>query len=100
MAQFGQSFEAHKNERFEARIPASEKEYFQKAAKLQGVSLADFVRAACQERAERIFQEQEIIKLSQRDRERFIEALLNPPAPNAALVLAAKRYRKSGLSRG
>mgnify|MGYP000461670817 CR=1 FL=1 len=95
-----QSFEAQKNERFEARIPANEKEYFQRAAKLQGVSLADFVRAACNERAARIFQEQDIIKLSRRDRERFIEALLDPPQPNAALVTAAKRYRKSGLFRG
>ena len=89
-----------KQERFEVRMPASEKEYFRKAANIQGISLADFVRAACRERVERILQEQDIIKLSRRDRERFVNSLLNPPEPNAALLAAAKRYRKSELFRG
>lgn len=89
-----------KTERFETRIPAHEKEYFRRAANLQGVSLADFMRVACQEKAERVFQQQELIELSRRDRERFVKALLNPPEPNEALLAAAKLYRESGLFRG
>ncbi len=101
MRQAGEeSLPLSKHERFEVRVPAAEKEYFRKAAKLQGISLADFMRAACREAAQRVLQEQEVIKLSRRDRERFVTALLNPPEPNAALLAAAKRYKKSGLFRG
>ena len=39
------------------------------------------------------FEEECDIKLSARDRERFVKALLKPPAPNAALKKAAARHK-------
>lgn len=40
------------------------------------------------------FYEESVTPLSDRDRDRFLEVLMNPPAPNAALRRAARRYRK------
>ena len=36
----------------------------------------------------------ELVRLSNRDRERFLEMLDKPAAPNAALIAAAKKHRK------
>ena len=42
-----------------------------------------------------IIQGHEIMVLSKKDQEVFIEALLNPPAPNQKLRAAAERYKKN-----
>lgn len=39
-------------------------------------------------------QEYEIMTLSRRDQEVFVEALLNPPAPSAKLRAAAQSYKQ------
>jgi uncharacterized protein (DUF1778 family) len=81
-------------ERLEARITLAQKEILQRAAELEGRSLTDFVVSAAQEAARRIIQEHEILFLSARDHEVFVNALLNPPAPNEKLGRAARRYRQ------
>jgi hypothetical protein len=35
-----------------------------------------------------------VLRLSERDRKVFVDLLLNPPAPSARLVAAAKRYKQ------
>lgn len=40
-------------------------------------------------------QEKEIMLLSKKDQEVFVEALLNPPKPSGKLQLAAQRYKKN-----
>ena len=40
-------------------------------------------------------QEKEIMLLSKKDQEVFVEALLNPPEPSEKLRLAAQRYKKN-----
>ena len=44
----------------------------------------------------------ELAELTQRDKIAFVEALLNPPAPNERLCIAAARYARvlSRLSQG
>ena len=39
------------------------------------------------------FAEESTTRLSDRDRDRFLELLANPPAPTAALKRAAARYK-------
>lgn len=39
-------------------------------------------------------EQNETIKLSERDRQAFAEALLNPPAPNKTLLKAAKWHAR------
>lgn len=83
-----------KPERLEARISREQKELFQRAAQIQGRTLTDFVISSVQEAALRAIQEHEMMILSVRDREVFVEALLNPPNPSDKLRSAAQRYKQ------
>lgn len=44
---------------------------------------------------DQIIQEHEIMVLSRKDQEVFVEALFNPPEPSEKLRLAAQRYKKN-----
>jgi uncharacterized protein (DUF1778 family) len=46
------------------------------------------------EAANRIIRETEFLELTRRDRLAFVEALLNPPAPNAQLKKALQRHNR------
>ena len=52
---------------------------------MQGRSLTDFVVSAAHDAAQQAIEEQTILGLSAEDQRRFAEALIQPPAPNAAL---------------
>ena len=82
-----------RTERLEARLPASLKRSFQRAAALQGRTLTDFVLSAAAEAASRVIREHEVLELSERDQLAFAQALLDPPAAAPRLVEAAERYR-------
>ena len=62
------------------------------AAELQGRSVSDFVVAAAQEVAHRTIEETSVIRLSIEDQQRFVDLLLNPPAPTPALQRAAQAH--------
>ena len=85
---------AGKAERLEARITPAQKEVLQRAAELEGRSLTDFVVSSAQAAARRIIEEHEILLLTARDREVFLDALLNPPRANGKLRRAARRYKQ------
>jgi uncharacterized protein (DUF1778 family) len=82
-----------KSERIEARVTEGMKATVLRAAALEGRSLSDFVIDALAERAERVIQEREILSLNDEARAVFFDALLQPPAPNAAMQRAAERHR-------
>jgi uncharacterized protein (DUF1778 family) len=84
---------AVRKERLEARITSSQKRLLQRAAKLQGRSLTEFVVSSAQEAAARVLQERDVIRLSTRDREAFVSSLLKPPALSGRLANALDRYR-------
>lgn len=79
--------------RVEARLTADALAVVRRAAELQGCSVSDFMVAAAQAAAHRTIEETQIIRLSVEDQKAFTAAVLNPPAPNAALVRAAEAYR-------
>jgi uncharacterized protein (DUF1778 family) len=85
---------AQKIERLEARVSSDMKALCQKAATIQGRSLTDFVVNSAVEAATRIVRENEFVELSRRDRMAFVEALLDPPAPNARLRKAMRRHNR------
>lgn len=80
------------NERIDCRVSSNSKSLFVRAAKLAGTSLSSFVIEAARERAVRIIDEHERLVLNNEARDVFMSALANPPAPNAALRTAAKKY--------
>lgn len=81
-------------ERLEARVSREQKELFVRAAELQGRSLTDFLVASAQEAAIETVRTQNALRLSERDRQTFVSALLASPAPAKRLEQAAKRYRE------
>jgi len=85
--------EALPTARLEARLPHDVMMRLKRAAEIQGRTLTDFVVAAADEAACRAIQETEIIRLSIEGQQQIAAAILNPPAPTAALKRAAKRYR-------
>ena len=80
--------------RLEARISAEQKGLLVEAARLRGQSLSDFVVGSAQDAARQTIQDYHVITLSRRDQHVFVQALLEPPAPNEALRKAAERYRE------
>jgi uncharacterized protein (DUF1778 family) len=82
-------------ERLEARVSREAKALCQRAARLQGLTLTDFVVNSAVEAAKRTVRESEFLELSYRERVAFVEALLKAPTiPNAKLRKAAKRYAR------
>jgi uncharacterized protein (DUF1778 family) len=79
--------------RLEARISPDALSVVRRAAEIQGRSVSDFVVAAAREAAARAIEEAQIIRLSVEDQRAFADAILNPPAPNAALLRAAKAHK-------
>lgn len=86
---------ARRGARLEARVSHTTKALFQKAAEIEGRSVTDFVVHSAVEAAKRTLQENEFMHLTRRDRVAFVEALLNPPAPNATLRKAARRHAQT-----
>jgi uncharacterized protein (DUF1778 family) len=82
-----------KAERLEARLSRTQKSLIQHAADLEGRSLTDFVINCSQAAAKKIIREHEVIQLTAKQSELFVDALLHPPKPNAALKRAIKRYQ-------
>ena len=81
--------------RLEARLPASVYALLKRAAELKGRSITDFVVSAAQDAAQRVIEDDGIIRLSADDQARFAQALLNPPAPAAALKKAMRHHVKN-----
>ena len=81
--------------RLEARLPASVYALLKRAAELKGRSLSDFVVNAARDAAQRAIEDEGLIRLSAEDQARFAQALINPPAPNAALKRALRSHAKN-----
>ena len=79
--------------RIEARIAPDALAVVKRAAEIQGRSVSDFVVAAAQEAANRTIEETQVIRLAVEDQRAFVEAILNPPPPKAALRRAFRRHR-------
>jgi uncharacterized protein (DUF1778 family) len=85
---------AKRDERLDARLTREEKELVETAATLRGTSSSDFVRMVIKEAALRTIREYELLTLAETSRKVFVEALLNPPQPNAKARAAARRFKQ------
>jgi uncharacterized protein (DUF1778 family) len=80
--------------RIELRIKPKEKALLSRAAALRHEDLTGFILRTVLPAAERIVDQAERIELSERDSERVLALLENPPKPSAKLRAAAKRHRE------
>ena len=83
---------SQKQERLEARVTREQKLIIERAARIRGTSVTDFVLASAEQAAAETIKNSEVLTLRDKARQTFIDALLQPPAPNAAARAAAKRY--------
>lgn len=84
-----------RTERFDFRLSDDQKEMISQAAALMGQSASAFALGILMRAAGKVVKEASVIKLSARDRDRFLAALDKANArPNAQLIEDAKRYRQ------
>jgi uncharacterized protein (DUF1778 family) len=85
---------ARKEQRLEARVTPELKRLIERAATLRGTTVTEFVVASAQEAATNTIKDFEVLHLREEAQEVFVNAVLNPPAPNDAARAAAQRYKK------
>lgn len=79
------------------RLDRHTRELIERAAHLEHRKLTDFCLTALTEAARRTIAEHETLVLSERDRELFFDALVNPPEPSDRLKRAmAEHMRRIG----
>ena len=85
---------ARKLERLEARVTQEQKRIIERSAELRGTSVTEFVVVSAQQAATKTIKDFETLSLRGEARKVFVNALLNPPASNAAVKAAARRYKQ------
>jgi uncharacterized protein (DUF1778 family) len=83
-----------KKERLEARVTSEQKKSIEKAARIRGTSVSDFVVLSAQDAAVRVIRDSEVLQLNEEAQIVFATSLMNPPAPKRSLLNAARRYKK------
>lgn len=81
--------------RIDLRLNSEAKDLIQQAAELRNQTVTQFAVSALTEAAGMVVAEYERRALSDRDRDRFLTLLENPPAPNTKLRRAAASHRKN-----
>lgn len=81
--------------RLEARVTPDFKTLIEKAASLSGYSsVKDFIIATMSPVAEQVIERHSRIRLTHDEGKAFVEALANPPRPNAKLLRAMQSHKK------
>lgn len=79
--------------RISARVSVETKELVHDAARIMGVSVADFLKAAAIDEAHRIVNRERTVTVSSKYASAFFAALETAPKPNKALLNAVKTSR-------
>ena len=83
-----------KTHRSEARITLNQKRLIERAARLRGTSVTDFVIGTVQKAAAEAIKEHEVIELRGEARDVFVKAMLNPPPATKAARAAIDYYKQ------
>ena len=84
-----------KQERIYLRLDRSTKKKIMNAAAHSRKSMTDFVVSSAIQAADEIIEEHNKMILSDRDRDAFFEALINPQPPSKALSHAFRKYQQA-----
>jgi uncharacterized protein (DUF1778 family) len=81
------------NDRIDVRISKEQKEFVKYASEIRGFkNLTEFIIFCVNKEANEIILENNLILKSLEDKRVFVDALLNPPAPNEKLKRAQLNY--------
>lgn len=86
--------ETAKQERMHIRLDAPSKQKLERAAAYANKSLSEFVLGQALHAADEVIQEHETILMEEADWGVFLDALVNPPKPNAKLRKAFAEHKK------
>ena len=78
--------------RITARIPVHVQETLEMAANMVGATMNQFIVQAALREAERVIEQEKVIRLSTQDAAALLFALDNPPMPNAKLLATLQDY--------
>lgn len=81
-------------ERLGFRLDEETKDLIERAAHLSRRKVSEFCVTALVDTARRTIAEHETLVLSDRDRETFFDALINPPKPSKRLVRALAEHKR------
>ena len=81
---------AEENSRMSLRIHSADKALLMRAVAYAHTDLTDFVVRNAMQAAKAVIAQAEQVSLSERDSLRVLDALENPPTPNAKLLAAAR----------
>jgi uncharacterized protein (DUF1778 family) len=81
-------------ERLGFRLDEQTKELIERAARLEHRKLTDFCVTALADAARRTIAEHDTLVLSERDRQAFFDALINPPKPSERLARALAEHKR------
>ncbi|GEC97296.1 hypothetical protein ZRA01_33690 [Zoogloea ramigera] len=84
--------------RITARVPQSLVETLDLAASMVGSTVSQFVAQAALEKAERIIENERVIRMSAQTAAWFFDLIDNPPPPTPTLANAIKRYNARKVS--
>jgi uncharacterized protein (DUF1778 family) len=87
---------ANRDDRIELRATKAEKRLLASAAAYARLDVTSFIMRSVLPTARKVVDRAERIVLSQRDTERVLKLLENPPKPTPALLAAARRRRARG----
>ncbi|WP_455933699.1 type II toxin-antitoxin system TacA family antitoxin [Neisseria sp.] len=80
--------------RIEARIPIEIQQIIKQAANLEGRTLTDFMIKALSEAAKQTIEENQMVKLSMADQQRFVEIMRSSNQSTVAMQEAMKLHEK------
>ena len=82
--------------RITARVSDTVRNTLEQAAELLGATVNQFVVQTAYVEAQRVIERESLIRLSQKDAQKVIALLDNPPKPNKRLKAAVKAFKMHG----
>ncbi|MCE0813361.1 DUF1778 domain-containing protein [Buttiauxella sp. S04-F03] len=82
-----------KKQRIDLRLTDDDKSLIEEAAAMSNQTITQFMVASASERAAQVIEQHRRLVLNEESWDLVMEALSNPPAPNARLKSAAKRLQ-------
>lgn len=80
------------DDRIVSRIPRSNRVIIEKAAAVYGATVNQFIVQTALDRATQILEREELLRLSEKDAQVFLEAIDNPPLPSNRLIEAMREH--------